>query len=74
LKGTNYCPPDNPSCNGQAHFDIAAPGFDYGPASYSNSCNKVDGEDGLRPPQTCGYWMINSQDPDANCNCDVFGD
>jgi len=39
LKGTNYCPPNNPSCAGQAHFDIAAPGFDYGPSSYSNSCN-----------------------------------
>lgn len=29
LKATNYCPPGNPSCNGKAHFDIAAPGFDY---------------------------------------------
>ena len=29
LKATNYCPPSNPSCNGKAHFDIAAPGFDY---------------------------------------------
>ena len=39
LKGTNYCPPGNPSCNGKDHFDIAAPGFDYPNASISNTCD-----------------------------------
>ena len=34
LKGTNYCPPSNSVCGaGLAHFDIAVPGFDFGPAS-----------------------------------------
>ena len=43
LKGTNYCPPGNPSCaNNHAHFDIAAPGFDYPAASISNTCDKVE--------------------------------
>ena len=39
LKGTNYCPPSNSACNGQAHFDIAAPGFDDPSSSQSNICD-----------------------------------
>ena len=42
LKGTNFCPPSNTACNGKAHFDIAAPGFDYAGASQSNSCNTTE--------------------------------
>merc|ERR1712060_1002865 len=44
LKGTNYCPPSNSVCAGQAHFDIAAPGFDYAGASQANTCNSVESE------------------------------
>ena len=41
LKGTNFCPPANPACSGgKAHFDIAAPGFDFAVASLSNSCSE----------------------------------
>jgi hypothetical protein len=64
LKGTNYCPPDNPSCNGQAHFDIAAPGYDYPGASISNTCKQVGEEHALIPPQVCGYGAVG----DCNCN------
>ena len=74
LKGTNYCPPSNPSCNGQAHFDIAAPAFDFPGASESNTCNKVESDQAMHPPQICGYWMIHSQNPDENCNCDALQD
>ena len=42
LKATNYCPPGNPSCNNQAHFDISAPGFDYPASSISNTCSAVE--------------------------------
>ena len=74
LKGTNFCPPSNSVCNGQAHFDIAAPGFDYAPASQSNICDRAENEKALKSPQTCMYWMIRSQNPDENCNCDDFND
>ena len=73
LKGTNYCPPSNSVCNGQAHFDIAAPGFDYPSASQSNTCHSF-GNSALFPPQTCAYWMIKSNDPHENCNCESLGD
>ena len=74
LKGTNYCPPSNSVCAGQAHFDIAAPGFDYPGASQSNTCNQVDNDPGLQVPQTCGYWMIKDNEPDKNCDCSIFKD
>ena len=42
VKGTNFCPDGNPSCeNGKSHFDIAAPGFDFPGASISDTCSKV---------------------------------
>jgi len=44
LKATNYCPPDNPSCNGKDHFDISAPGFDFAISSISNTCDRVESE------------------------------
>ena len=56
LKGTNYCPPSNSVCNGQAHFDIAAPGFDYAGASESNTCTSTESDTALHPPQACMYW------------------
>lgn len=74
LKGTNYCPPSNPSCNGKAHFDIAAPGFDFPGASEYNVCSRVMGDNAMKPPQTCGYWMINGQNPESNCNCNAIQD
>ena len=46
LKGTNFCPDGNPSCeNGKKHFDVGAPGFDYPDNSLSNSCSRGEGED-----------------------------
>jgi len=64
LKATNYCPPDNPSCNNAAHFDIAAPGFDYPNDSYSNTCRSLlPNDSAMHSPQTCAYWMIHSSDP-----------
>ena len=74
LKGTNYCPPSNSVCAGQAHFDIAAPGFDYPNASQSNTCDAVESDGALHSPQVCGYWMIHSQDPSENCDCSAFSD
>ena len=72
LKGTNYCPPSNSCCNGQAHFDIAAPGFDDPYASQANSCSQVESEPALHGVQACSWWMIHSQNPDENCDCSKF--
>ena len=74
LKATNYCPPQNAVCNGKAHFDIAAPGFDFPNTSYHNTCDTNESEQGLKSPQACGRWMIDSQDPSQNCDCNVFSD
>ena len=71
LKGTNYCPPNNPSCNNKAHFDIAAPGFDYLPSSFSNVCSSREPNEAAGF-SSCQYWMISSSDPDQNCNCSLF--
>ena len=70
LKATNYCPPDNPSCaNGAAHFDIAAPGFDYPGNSISNGCNSLLPNDhAMHVPQTCAYW------PNKGCDCNAISD
>ena len=53
LKGTNFCPPSNAACNGKAHFDIAAPGFDVLAYSQSHTCperepDEAAGELGMR--------------------------
>ena len=72
LKGTNFCPPENPACSGQkAHFDIAAPGFDVLQYSFANTCEERE-EDEIRGFKACGRWMIDSQDPDIDCNCSEF--
>eukprot|EP00804_Cyclotella_cryptica_P015352 CCRYP_007993-RC/>CCRYP_007993-RC protein AED:0.07 eAED:0.07 QI:769/1/1/1/0.66/0.5/4/440/357 len=49
LKGTNFCPDENPLCAKGPHFDIAAPGFDVTESSFANTCsanepNEVAGE------------------------------
>ena len=79
VKATNYCPAANPSCSGdKKHFDIAAPGFDYPAESLSVSCDDYygDSEPALLSPQTCAYWMIDSQDPEdtETCDCDALND
>mmetsp|Transcript_8011 Transcript_8011/g.11979 ORF Transcript_8011/g.11979 Transcript_8011/m.11979 type:complete len:497 (-) Transcript_8011:852-2342(-) len=74
LKGTNFCPPVNAPCsNGKAHFDIAAPGFDVTEFSLSNTCSEREPEEATGFA-ACGGWMINSQNPNENCNCDAFTD
>ena len=40
LKGTNFCPDENPLCKKGPHFDIAASGFDFLAASFANTCTK----------------------------------
>ncbi|KAL3815299.1 hypothetical protein ACHAXA_006801 [Cyclostephanos tholiformis] len=40
LKGTNFCPNENPMCKQGPHFDIAAPGFDVLEFSFSNACSR----------------------------------
>lgn len=75
LKGANYCPPSNWQCgSGRAHFDIAAPGFDWAGASLHNRCQSNQSEKALKHPQTCGTWMIDSQNPDKNCDCNALVD
>ena len=74
LKATNFCPDQNSACAGQAHFDIAAPGFDYPNTSYHNTCDTVETEQALKGPQVCAWWMIHSQDPSQGCNCGAFSD
>lgn len=51
LKATNFCPGwSNPVCdNGNAHFDIAAPGFDFLGASASANCPA------LEPGEAAGF-------------------
>ncbi|KAL7456129.1 hypothetical protein ACHAWC_007634 [Mediolabrus comicus] len=73
LKGTNFCPPSNAACsNNKAHFDIAAPGFDVLAYSQANTClEREPAEAGFA---ACGSWMIDSQNPNENCNCDAFND
>ena len=74
LKGTNYCPPSNSLCsNGKAHFDIAAPGFDVTEFSLSNTCSTREPEE-TTGFASCGRWMIDSQNPNDNCNCNAFND
>ena len=53
LKGTNFCPDDNPACAAGPHFDIAAPGFDVLKYSLSHECparepEEAEGENGIR--------------------------
>lgn len=75
LKAANYCPPSNAVCSGgRFHFDIAAPGFDYAGASNHNRCDSNQDEQALKHPQTCGYWMIHSQNADENCDCSQLVD
>jgi hypothetical protein len=38
LKGTNFCPNENPACARGPHFDIASLGFDVLEFSLSNTC------------------------------------
>jgi hypothetical protein len=73
LKATNYCPgTKQPACSGdKAHFDIAAPGFDFLPSSLSNFCSQREKNE-LAGFRSCQNWMINSTDPDQNCNCSLF--
>eukprot|EP00980_Cylindrotheca_fusiformis_P023595 scaffold10651_cov91-Cylindrotheca_fusiformis.AAC.1 len=72
LKGTNYCPPDNQACaNGKRHFDIAAPGFDFHEFSLSNTCSQVEPNE-IAGFESCEYWMIDSDNPNENCNCNLF--
>lgn len=72
LKATNFCPPRNPACsNGKAHFDIAAPGFDFLPSSFSNACSSLEVNESMGF-QACQRWMINTTDPAHNCDCSLF--
>ena len=74
LKGTNYCPPENPACaEGKAHFDIAAPGFDVTEFSFANTCaERESGE--IEGFESCGRWMIDDSNPDVGCDCAKFID
>lgn len=74
LKGTNFCPPSNAACaNNKVHFDIAAPGFDVTEFSQSNTCSEREPEEATGFA-SCGRWMIDSQNPNENCNCNAFND
>jgi len=72
LKGANLCPSDNPSCAGNnVHFDIAAPGFDVAQYSFAHTCPQREAAEDAGF-SACESWMINSQNPDENCDCDAF--
>jgi len=72
LKGSNYCPPENPACSGgKAHFDIAAPGFDVTAFSFAHVCPQLEEEE-AEAFAACGKWMIDVQDPAQNCDCSKF--
>eukprot|EP00586_Coscinodiscus_wailesii_P004534 CAMPEP_0172486228 /NCGR_PEP_ID=MMETSP1066-20121228/14708_1 /TAXON_ID=671091 /ORGANISM="Coscinodiscus wailesii, Strain CCMP2513" /LENGTH=361 /DNA_ID=CAMNT_0013252045 /DNA_START=174 /DNA_END=1259 /DNA_ORIENTATION=- len=69
VKATNFCPSGNAACeNGKAHFDIAAPGFDFSGTSLSNTCTSAyPGDTALHPPQVCSVSGVN-----GSCNCDAI--
>ena len=76
VKATDYCDPTaNPLCaNSEGipsnHFEIAAPGFNNpGEESLKANCDRVGEEPALRFPQTCQDWMVNTEDPNENCDC-----
>lgn len=72
LKAANLCPPENPMCAGSnTHFDIAVPGFDYTPSSFAHVCPFREANDDAGF-SACGFWMINSQNPNENCECSAF--
>jgi len=72
LKAANYCPPQNPLCSGNnAHFDIAAPGFDVTAFSFSHVCPELEPAE-AEGFAACGTWMIDEQDPNVNCDCSKF--
>ena len=74
LKAANLCPEGNPKCSGnKVHFDIAAPGFDFTPASLMNVCPSRD-PGNAQGFAACEGWMIYSQNPDQNCDCSKFND
>lgn len=64
VKVNNQCPGQyNPSCTGP-HFDIAVPGFDWGPASVSNVCQTA--------PRNCDPGVnsgVCSHGSISSCNC-----
>lgn len=71
LKGTNFCPPENPLCATGPHFDIAAPGFDVESISLSNTCSERIPEEAAGFA-ACGNWLIGNSNPDTNCDCSLF--
>jgi len=74
LKGSNFCPPGNAMCEGSnPHFDISAPGFDVTEYSFANTCNKREPEE-KEGFAACGRWLIDSENPDENCDCSKFKD
>lgn len=74
LKGTNFCPPGNTMCAGSnPHFDISAPGFDVTEFSFSNTCAEREAAESAGFG-ACGRWLIDSTDPDENCDCSLFKD
>jgi len=66
LKGTNFCPDDNPLCAAGPHFDIAAPGFDVIQFSLAHECPYLFPDEDFT---ACSTWLISSSDPAANCDC-----
>ena len=54
LKGTNFCPDDNPLCAAGPHFDIAAPGFDVTQFSLANTCKQREPEEAAG---TSFWWL-----------------
>ena len=58
LKGTNFCPNENPMCRQGPHFDIAAPGFDVLEFSFSNTCPRREPDEaaGKNPCIFLCHW------------------
>ena len=70
LKGTNFCPNENPACARGPHFDIAAPGFDVLEFSLSNTCPQREPEEAAGFA-ACGSWLIKDSNV-SNCYCSRF--
>mmetsp|Transcript_30396 Transcript_30396/g.64116 ORF Transcript_30396/g.64116 Transcript_30396/m.64116 type:complete len:380 (-) Transcript_30396:963-2102(-) len=71
LKGTNFCPDDNPLCDAGPHFDIAAPGFDVTAYSLAHTCPEREPEEAAGFA-ACETWLIGNLDPDLGCDCSLF--
>ena len=68
----NRCPPWSNGCgNGQAHFDLAVPGYDNLQYSTANCCGSKPNTISKSQSSVCGTWYYNGSSTIQGCTgCD----